>query len=273
MDEICTSCVTTQRGWCGRWDYIFSYIKKFRNDASAVMPDRSQVGMTQPFMKAYSELVIKTCHRRGVHAMGGMAAQIPIKGDEAANEAAIGKVRVDKEREVKNGHDGTWVAHPGLVPVAMEIFDRGMPDANQIENKRLDVHVTAADLLAVPEGTRTMEGLRHNILVGVQYLEAWLRGVGCVPIYNLMEDAATAEICRTQIWQWLKHNATLDGAPLTVEVFRSELKGQMDALRAELGDAFDTGEFSRAIALFDTLCTSPNYEEFLTLPAYGLLED
>lgn len=274
MDEILYELRDHSAGLnCGRWDYIFSYIKKFRNDASAVMPDRSQVGMTQPFMKAYSELVIKTCHRRGVHAMGGMAAQIPIKGDEAANEAAIGKVRVDKEREVKNGHDGTWVAHPGLVPVAMEIFDRGMPDANQIENKRLDVHVTAADLLAVPEGTRTMEGLRHNILVGVQYLEAWLRGVGCVPIYNLMEDAATAEICRTQIWQWLKHNATLDGAPLTVEVFRSELKGQMDALRAELGDAFDTGEFSRAIALFDTLCTSPNYEEFLTLPAYGLLED
>lgn len=258
---------------CGRWDYIFSYIKKFRNDPAAVMPDRSQIGMTQPFMKAYSDLLIKTCHRRGVHAMGGMAAQIPIKGDEAANEAALNKVRADKEREVRAGHDGTWVAHPGLVPIAMEIFDREMPNANQIDNARADVNVSAQDLLEVPRGTRTFDGLRHNILVGVQYLEAWLRGVGCVPIYNLMEDAATAEICRTQVWQWLHHHATLDGEPLSVERFRQELAEQMALLHRELGAAFENGQFTKAIELFDTLCTSPEYEEFLTLPAYDLLTE
>ena len=258
---------------CGRWDYIFSFIKKFRNDPDAVMPDRGEVGMGQPFMKAYSELVIKTCHRRGVHAMGGMAAQIPIKGDPAANEAALAKVRVDKEREAKAGHDGTWVAHPGLVPIAMEIFDREMKTPNQISKLREDVHVTEEDLLRIPQGSRTWEGLRHNIRVGVLYLESWLRGVGCVPIYNLMEDAATAEICRTQVWQWLKHGATLEGEALTVERFHIELKNEMRALETSLGDEFKNGEFTRAIRLFDDLCVSETYTEFLTLPAYGLLPD
>jgi malate synthase len=274
MDEILYELRDHSAGLnCGRWDYIFSFIKKFRNDPAAVMPDRSLVGMTQPFMKAYSELVIKTCHRRGVHAMGGMAAQIPIKGDPAANEAALAKVRADKEREVRAGHDGTWVAHPGLVPIAMEIFDREMPGPNQIDNLRLDVEVCEADLLRVPEGERTWEGLRHNIRVGVQYLEAWLRGVGCVPIYHLMEDAATAEICRTQVWQWLKHGATLEGDVLTRERFKAELDAEMDKLRTTLGAAFEEGEFPRAIALFEELCVSPEYQEFLTLPAYGLLGD
>jgi malate synthase len=258
---------------CGRWDYIFSFIKKFRNDPNAVMPDRGEVGMSQPFMKAYSELVVKTCHRRGVHAMGGMAAQIPIKGDPAANEAALAKVRVDKEREVKAGHDGTWVAHPGLVSIAMDIFDREMTTPNQISNLREDVHVSEEDLLRIPTGLRTWEGLRHNIRVGVLYLESWLRGVGCVPIYNLMEDAATAEICRTQVWQWLKHGATLEGEVLSLERFHTELTNEMSALETSMGDAFKEGEFKRAIRLFDELCTSNEYQEFLTLPAYGLLPD
>jgi malate synthase len=274
MDEILWELKDHSAGLnCGRWDYIFSYIKKFRNNAKAVMPDRAQVGMTQPFMRAYSQLVIKTCHRRGVHAMGGMAAQIPIKGDEAANEAAMGRVRADKEREVKDGHDGTWVAHPGLVKLAMDIFDAHMTGPNQIHKLREDVHVTEEDLVAVPEGTRTLEGLRTNIRVGILYIEAWLRGLGCVPIYNLMEDAATAEISRTQIWQWLRHGATLDGQKLTADLFEKELEGQLEVLRKEVGEeAFQNGEFERAVSLFTDLCLHQNFEEFLTMPAYDMLE-
>ncbi len=274
MDEILWELKDHSAGLnCGRWDYIFSFIKKFRNDANAVMPDRGEVGMTQPFMKAYTTRVIQICHRRNVHAMGGMAAQIPIKSDPAANEVALNKVRADKEREASDGHDGTWVAHPGLVQLATDIFDKYMPEANQL-GKIPDAVVTEEDLLAVPTGKRTLEGLRHNIRVGVQYLEAWLRGVGCVPIYNLMEDAATAEISRTQVWQWLKHGAELDGEVLTKELFVKELECEMAGLRTAVGeDRFDNGQFKRAGEMFSTLCTQDEFVEFLTLPAYQVLDE
>jgi malate synthase len=274
MDEILHELREHSAGLnCGRWDYIFSFIKKHRSDGRAILPDRGQVTMEQHCMRSYTQLLVKTCHRRGVHAMGGMAAQIPIKNDSAASEAALAKVRADKLREVKDGHDGTWVAHPGLVPVAREIFDAHMPGPNQIERRREDVHVTAADLLRVPEGTRTEAGLRHNVRVGVQYLEAWLRGSGCVPLYNLMEDAATAEISRTQVWQWIRHGAALDdGRPVTAELFRRALAVEMSALRASLGEArFEGGRFADAVAIFDRLSTAPECAEFLTLPAYEVL--
>jgi malate synthase len=274
MDEILHELREHSAGLnCGRWDYIFSFIKKLRSDPAAVLPDRGQVTMEQPNMRAYTQLLVKTCHRRGVHAMGGMAAQIPIKNDPAANEAAMAKVRADKLREVLDGHDGTWVAHPGLVPIAREIFDAHLKGPNQIDNKREDVHVTAADLLKVPTGTRTEAGLRHNIRVGVQYLEAWLRGSGCVPLYNLMEDAATAEISRTQVWQWIHHRALLDdGRPVTAEMFRAALAEEMAGLHATLGaPRFEHGRFDDARALFERLSTSASFEEFLTLPAYEAL--
>jgi malate synthase len=274
MDEILHELRQHSAGLnCGRWDYIFSFIKKLRNDPASVMPDRSQVTMEQRFLRSYTQLLVKTCHRREVHAMGGMAAQIPIKSDLEANRVALDKVRADKLREVKDGHDGTWVAHPGLVPIAREIFDAHMPGQNQIERKREDVSVTAADLLHVPPGTRTEAGLKHNLRVGVQYLEAWLGGLGCVPLYNLMEDAATAEISRTQVWQWIRHEATLDdGKPLTVARFRAALDGEMAALRETLGAArFDGGRFTAARELFERLSISETFEEFLTLPAYEIL--
>ena len=210
MDEILYELREHSSGLnCGRWDYIFSFIKKFRNRPDFVLPDRSTLTMEKHFLKSYVELLIQTCHRRGIHAMGGMAAQIPIKNNPAANEKALEKVRQDKLREVTAGHDGTWVAHPGLVQIAKEVFDQHMKEPNQIGRCREDVHVNASDLLAVTEGKITEEGLRWNIDVGLQYLESWLRGSGCVPIYNLMEDAATAEICRSQVWQWIKHGASL----------------------------------------------------------------
>src|SRR6202050_4163047 len=202
---------------------MFSFIKKFRNHASFMLPNRSEVTMERHFLKSYSELLIQTCHRRNIHAMGGMAAQVPIKNDPVANEQAIAKGRADKLREVKAGHDGTWVAHPGLVPVAKEVFDEYMKSPNQIDRKREDVHVTAKDLLEVPTGTITEAGLRWNIDVGLQYLEAWLRGIGCVPIYNLMEDAATAEICRAQVWQWVRHRAKLEGGEEVTRKLVSEM--------------------------------------------------
>jgi malate synthase len=275
MDEIIHELRDHSAGLnCGRWDYIFSFIKKLRSDPAAVMPDRGQVTMTQPNMRAYTQLLIKTCHRRGVHAMGGMAAQIPIKNDPAANEAALAKVRADKEREAKDGHDGTWVAHPGLVPIAKAIFDAQMPGENQLENLRDDVKVTAADLLVVPKGTRSEAGLRHNVRVGVQYLEAWLRGMGCVPLDNLMEDAATAEISRAQVWQWIHHGATLEGGQVvTADLFREALSEEMAALRAELGeDRFTHGRFDEAVALFDRLSTAESFADFLTLAAYDALD-
>ena len=274
MDEILFELREHSAGLnCGRWDYIFSFIKKLRSDPAAVLPDRGQVTMEQHCMRSYTQLLIKTCHRRGVHAMGGMAAQIPIKNDPAANEAALAKVRADKLREVKDGHDGTWVAHPGLVPIAREIFDAHMKGPNQLETRRLDVEVSAADLLTVPTGTRTEAGLRHNLRVGVQYLEAWLRGSGCVPLYNLMEDAATAEISRTQVWQWIRHGAALDdGRPVTADLFRRALAEEMAALRASLGaERFEKGRFADALALFERLSTAETCEEFLTLPAYDAL--
>ncbi len=259
---------------CGRWDYMFSFIKKFSRRPDCVLPDRAQVTMTVPFMRAYAQHVIKTCHRRGAHAMGGMAAQIPIKSDPAANETALAKVRADKEREAGDGHDGTWVAHPGLVPVAMEVFDAKMPTANQIGRLREDVNVSAADLLAVPKGEITEGGLRTNVNVGVQYLEAWLGGNGCVPLYNLMEDAATAEISRTQIWQWIHHAGgnLNDGRKVTVELFRQVMKEELAKIRAALGaQRFDNGCFTQAAELFDRLSTADELAEFLTLPAYEYL--
>jgi malate synthase len=274
MDEILHELRQHSAGLnCGRWDYIFSFIKKLSADTTRVLPDRGQVTMEKGFLRAYSQLLIKTCHRRGVHAMGGMAAQIPIKNDPAANEAALAKVRADKQREVANGHDGTWVAHPGLVPVAREIFDAHMKGKNQIDNLRADVEVTEADLLAVPGGTRTEEGLRHNIRVGVQYIEAWLGGQGCVPLYNLMEDAATAEISRAQVWQWQRNGAELEGGQrVTPELLTRLIAEEMLRVRAELGDArYDEGHFPEAIELFQRLSVAERFEEFLTVPAYRQL--
>jgi malate synthase len=259
---------------CGRWDYIFSYIKRFHADPRMVLPDRSQITMDKGFLRAYVQLLIQTCHRRNVHAMGGMAAQIPIKDNPEINEAALAKVRADKLREVTDGHDGTWVAHPGLVPIAKAIFDQHMRTPNQIHRKREDVHVAARDLLRPVEGTRTEAGLRHNIRVSVQYIEAWLRGSGCVPLYNLMEDAATAEISRASAWQWIHHGVTLDdAAPLTVERFRTVLAEEMDRIRLEVEDRrFEAGRFEDARALFERMSTQGEFQEFLTLPAYELLE-
>lgn len=258
---------------CGRWDYIFSYIKKLRNVEGYVLPNRAQVGMTSHFMAAYSNLVIKTCHKRGVHAMGGMAAQIPIKGDEEANQKAIDKVRNDKIREARNGHDGSWVAHPGLVQVAMDAFNEYMPNTNQIEVKRVDVNVTAEDLLRPQEGTITEEGLRVNINVGILYIESWLRGNGAAAIHNLMEDAATAEISRTQVWQWIQNGATLeDGRTVTVELYNELLPSELENIKAYVGEeAYANGRFPEAIALFEKLITEKDFTEFLTLPAYDII--
>ena len=258
---------------CGRWDYIFSYIKKLRNHANYLLPDRAQVTMTVPFMRDYTLHVIKVCHRRGAHAMGGMAAQIPIRNDPERNQAALDKVRADKLREAKEGHDGTWVAHPGLVQIAAEVFDEYMPAANQLDKQREDVNVSAANLLTPSAGDITEDGVRLNLKVGIQYLEAWLGGNGCVPLYNLMEDAATAEISRAQVWQWLHHNATLaDGRPLTLALYSQLLEEEMDAIRGEVGDArFDSGRFQLAMQLFDEMIRADDFSEFLTLPAYQYL--
>ena len=259
---------------CGRWDYIFSFIKRLGKNPAFLTPDRSEMTMGKAFLSAYSALLIKTCHRRGAFAMGGMAAQIPVKGDTQANEAAFAKVRADKEREARNGHDGTWVAHPDLVPIAMEVFDRLMPGPNQLSVKRDDVHASQADLIEVHKGKRTEEGLRENLRVGVQYIEAWLRGRGAVPIYNLMEDAATAEISRAQVWQWLNLKARLDdGREVTPEMFKDALKGEMERVKGEVGaKAFDGGRFKEATQLFSDMSLSDKFEEFLTLPAYKLID-
>lgn len=255
---------------CGRWDYIFSYIKKFRNHHNFVVPNRDQVTMTTPFMLAYSKLVIQRCHKRGIHAIGGMAAQIPIKNNPEANKAALEKVRVDKEREVKNGHDGTWVAHPDLVKVAMDEFDKHMPTPNQFHVTRADVSVTKEDLVALPIGTITEKGIRKNINVGLLYTEAWLRGHGAVALYNLMEDAATAEISRTQLWQWLKNEVVLeDGQQLTRALYDTIFQDEVEKLIKEFGEEnIKKTKFDLAIELFNTLVTNSEFEEFLTLPAY-----
>jgi malate synthase len=266
MDEILYELREHSSGLnCGRWDYIFSFIKKFRNRPDFVLPDRSTLTMEKHFLKSYVELLIQTCHRRGIHAMGGMAAQIPIKNDPAANERALEKVRQDKLREVTAGHDGTWVAHPGLVPIAKDVFDQHMKEPNQISRRREDVHVKASDLLAVTEGKITEEGLRWNIDVGLQYLESWLRGSGCVPIYNLMEDAATAEICRSQVWQWVKHGASLaDGRPVTQDVVRQTIAEQRNKL--------NSGRMAEAAEIFERMMTSAEFAEFLTLEAYDYID-
>jgi malate synthase len=259
---------------CGRWDYIFSFIKKFRNRPDCVLPDRALVTMTAHFLRSYSRLLIETCHRRGAHAIGGMAAQIPIKNDPAANEQALAKVRADKEREASDGHDGTWVAHPGLVNVAMKVFDAAMPGPHQLTRRHPELQVTAADLLRVPSGAITPEGLRTNVAVGVRYLESWLRGNGCVPIFNLMEDAATAEISRAQIWQWIRHpqGRFADGTKITVPLVRAVLEQELDALRENLGaSAYAQSKFAAAGELFLAVSTAPEFVEFLTLPAYEQL--
>jgi malate synthase len=271
MDEILHELREHSAGLnCGRWDYIFSFIKVFRNNPRFLLPNRAEVGMDRHFLKSYVDLLIQTCHRRGIHAMGGMAAQIPIKGNPAANEAALDKVRQDKLREVKAGHDGTWVAHPGLIPVAKEIFDAYMKTPNQIHVKRAEVRVTAADLLAVPQGLITEEGLRLNIDVGIRYLESWLGGLGCVPIYNLMEDAATAEISRTQVWQWLHHGARLnDGRQVSPKLVQDTVASELQHIRSVVGASrFDQGKFKTAAELFGQMMTSAQLPEFLTLDAY-----
>lgn len=275
MDEILYELREHSAGLnCGRWDYIFSYIKKLRNQPQVILPDRSLVTMETPFMRAYSLLAIQTCHKRGAHCIGGMAAQIPIKEDPQANEEAMNKVRQDKLREVKNGHDGTWVAHPGLVPVAKEVFDAHMPQANQVNKQLTDLHVTADDLLEVPQGLITEQGVRTNILVGIIYLEAWLQGYGAVPIRNLMEDVATAEISRAQLWQWLHHPKGIlsDGRKLTDVLFEQLLEEELIKIKSQFGEAkFEQGRFQLAKELFSGMTTSRDFVEFLTIPSYSYL--
>ena len=274
MDEIIYELREHMAGLnCGRWDYIFSFIKTLRAKPEYLLPDRGQVVMGKAFLKAYSDLLIKTCHRRGAFAMGGMAAQIPDRKNAAVNEAAFAKVTADKEREAKAGHDGTWVAHPDLVPVAMVVFDQLMPAPNQLGIVRDDVTASQRDLLEVHQGTRTEAGVRENIRVGVQYIEAWLRGRGAVPLYNLMEDAATAEISRSQIWQQLHFEAELDdGGRVTKELFDRLLAEEMERVKGEIGaENYAKGRFPDAIELFRTLSTSPTLSAFLTVPAYRLI--
>jgi len=275
LDEILYELKDHSAGLnCGRWDYIFSYIKRFKNHPDFVLPDRSQVSMKVPFMKAYATAVIKACHKRNVHAMGGMAAQIPIKADPEANEIAIQKVRADKIAEVKNGHDGTWVAHPALVPVAMEIFNQYMPTKNQRQIKRRDVQITADMLVETPTGSITEGGVRTNINVGILYIESWLTGVGAAALYNLMEDAATAEISRTQLWQWIKNDVTLsDGRMMTIELYEKLKNEEIEKIKKYVGqERFENGRFREAIKLFDDLVKADELKEFLTQPAYQLID-
>ncbi len=272
MDEILYELREHSAGLnCGRWDYIFSCIKKFRNQEGFMLADRNLVTMTSPFMRAYSLLLIKTCHKRGAFAMGGMAAQIPIKNDPQANEAALAKVRADKEREANDGHDGTWVAHPGLVPVAQQAFDAVMKTPNQIAKQRPDVNVTAANLLDFkPQGPITENGLRMNINIGIQYMGAWLAGTGCVPIFNLMEDAATAEISRAQIWHWIRSPLGVldDGRKVTKEMFSQMVPEELAKVREMLGAAYANGKYEQAAKMFEELTLADEFAEFLTLPAY-----
>ena len=281
MDEILYELKDNIVGLnCGRWDYIFSFIKRFRNRADFILPDRSLVSMRVHFMKSYSELLIQTCHKRRAHAIGGMAAQIPIKNNEEENRKSIEKVYDDKLIEVYNGHDGTWVAHPALVSVAKDVFDRQLEYPCQLGNKREDIKVTANDLLKLPVKTAggrigiiTEKGIRTNINVGILYIAAWLNGNGCVPLYNLMEDAATAEISRAQIWQWLKHQAkTVDNKIITLEYFNTLLKEELKKIKLNIGEEkYNNGKFKEASDIFFTMSTSEDFEEFLTLPAYKLI--
>ena len=275
MDEILYELRDHSAGLnCGRWDYIFSFIKKHSHRPDWVLPDRAQVTMDRHFLKSYVDLLIQTCHRRGIHAMGGMAAQIPIKSDAEANERALNKVRDDKLREVRAGHDGTWVAHPGLVPVAKGVFDEHMREANQLGRLREEVSVTATDLLTLPKGEITDAGLELNIDVGIQYLESWLRGNGCVPIYNLMEDAATAEISRAQLWQWAQHGAKMsDGRRLSVDAVVEAIPRVLAKLRSRMGgEVYDRGQFTVAAKLFEELTRKTEFPEFLTVAAYEYID-
>ena len=276
MDEILYELRHHSAGLnCGRWDYIFSFIKKFSGSQTLLFPDRSQVTMTTPFMRSYAKLTIKTCHHRNAPAIGGMSAFIPIKSDPVANDTAITQVRADKEREATDGHDGTWVAHPGLVPIAKEVFDRVMPQPNQISRQVPDYGATAAELLAIPTGTITYNGLKHNLAVGLGYLEAWMRGTGCVPLFNLMEDAATAEISRAQLWQWVHHNAKLQdpehaGQPVTAELCDKLIDAEV-ARAIENAPPARVKAYNLAATLIRNLIDAPRFQEFLTLSAYNTI--
>ena len=274
MDEILHELREHSSGLnAGRWDYIFSYIKKFANDPKTVLPDRGRVTMTTHFLSSYVKLLIKTCHNREVHAMGGMSAYIPNKRDEAANQVAMDQVRADKEREASGGHDGTWVAHPGLVALAKEVFDKYMPKPNQIDRKLADFQCTAADLLVAPSGDITEAGVRQNIAVSIGYLESWLRGIGCVPLFNLMEDAATAEISRAQLWQWIHDKSKLsDGRSVTLDLCLQMIDEELAKARLAAGDAhFRSSRYNDAAGILRDLIQSPKFVEFLTLPAYDKL--
>jgi len=274
MDEILYELREHSAGLnCGRWDYLFSFIKQYQDDPRVVFPDRARLAMTTPFLTAYSHLLIRTCHRRGAHAMGGMAAQIPIKGEPEANAAALALVRSDKEREVRAGHDGTWVAHPALVPLAWEVFTTHMPAPNQIDVPHPEYCVGPRELLQLPDGPITTDGVRRNTRVALRYLEAWLRGMGCVPIDHLMEDAATVEIARSQLWQWLHHGARRpDGGLVDTELFRLQLGEEVRQLRSEASNpAAET--IDRAAALLEGVVTATELEGFITELAYSFLGD
>ncbi len=276
MDEILYELRDSICGLnCGRWDYIFSFIKRFHAHPECVLPDRSQVTMTVPFLRAYSQLLINTCHRRGAHAMGGMAAQIPIRDDAKADAEAKEKVRLDKEREAGDGHDGTWVAHPGLVPIAMAVFDKHMPGPNQLEHRVDGLNVTSSDLLMVPEGEITEAGLRNNISAALRYMAAWMGGRGAVPIHHLMEDAATAEIARSQIWQWIRYPKGVlnDGRKVTYQLFDRAVSDELELIRNETGElAYESGHYEQAASLLRQIVAADEFQEFLTLPAYEQLD-
>jgi len=276
MDEILYELRDHSAGLnAGRWDYIFSVIKKMRNDPAFLMPDRDLVTMSVPFMEAYTDLLVQTCHRRGAHAMGGMAAFIPNRRDPEVTEQALAKVRADKEKEARKGHDGTWVAHPDLIAVAMEAFDAVMGESpNQIDNPGPNRSITQVDLLEVPAGAISEAGLRKNVSVGIRYIASWINGVGAAAIFNLMEDAATAEISRSQIWQWVNNDAQLDdGRTITPELVKAITKEETDGMRLEFGaDGYQANQFETATDLFLQVALSPKFEEFLTLPAYEILQ-
>jgi malate synthase len=274
MDEILYELREHSAGLnCGRWDYVFSYIKCFRKNSDHVLPDREQVTMTVPFLRSYSQLLIKTCHRRGIHAMGGKSTQIPDKDAPQADAAALQRVRADKEREAIDGFDGTWISHPWLVPVALEAFGKHMKAPNQITRLCEDINVTAADLVRAPQGTITLAGLKSNIAVGVRYVESWLRGEGSVPLYGLVEDAATAEIARAQIWQWIHYpcGKLENGQKITAKFVRELLNAELMSLQAQLGNAYKAYKFEEAAQLFDRMSTSAVLAPFLTTEAYEFL--
>ena len=274
MDEILYELREHSAGLnCGRWDYLFSFIKQYRDDPHLLFPDRSALAMSTPFLTAYSRLLIQTCHRRGAHAMGGMAAQIPIRDDPAANDRALAAVRLDKEREVRAGHDGTWVAHPGLVAIARDVFDSVMRGPNQIFAPPAGPPVPPEELLVPPVGPVTGEGVRRNTRVAIRYLESWLRGIGCVPIDHLMEDAATVEIARSQLWQWVHHGARTDtGARVDAALLRKMLASEVESLRSELPPPRSSPTVEAAARLLREVVLAPRLEEFIIARAYPMLD-